>query len=60
MLEALCIGDPQSPHIPTLLKELLDCRINGRWNSTQENTWSAIAITAYFRGNDTSLGVTDK
>jgi uncharacterized protein YfaS (alpha-2-macroglobulin family) len=40
---------PRSPEVASLVKELLGQRHNGRWDSTQENAWSLIALATYYR-----------
>jgi alpha-2-macroglobulin len=40
---------PRSSEIGTLVKELLSMRRNGRWETTQENAWSLLALANYYR-----------
>lgn len=50
ILESLVVCHPESPTIPLLVRGLLDKRIDGRWNNTQENAWASLALRSYFRG----------
>ncbi len=48
-MEALIVDQPENPLIPKLARGLLDHRVKGRWNSTQENGWVLLALDRYFR-----------
>eukprot|EP01114_Cavostelium_apophysatum_P022326 TRINITY_DN803_c0_g1_i1.p1 TRINITY_DN803_c0_g1~~TRINITY_DN803_c0_g1_i1.p1 ORF type:complete len:3646 (-),score=1090.84 TRINITY_DN803_c0_g1_i1:14-10951(-) len=48
LLEALIIGDRNSPVIPKLVRGIFDRRENGRWRNTQENAWVIMALGRYF------------
>jgi alpha-2-macroglobulin len=39
----------RSNEIGPLVKELLGLRRNGRWDTTQENAWSLLALAKYYR-----------
>ena len=40
---------PRSAEVAPLVKELLGLRHNGRWDTTQENAWSLLALASYYR-----------
>ncbi|MHB2019324.1 MAG: Ig-like domain-containing protein, partial [Candidatus Xenobia bacterium] len=48
LLEALIGDEPKSDLIPKLVNGLLDHRVQGRWESTQENCWVLLALDRYF------------
>jgi uncharacterized protein YfaS (alpha-2-macroglobulin family) len=39
---------PKAPEIARLANELLAFRVNGRWNTTQENAWALMALAQYY------------
>ncbi len=49
LLDGLLQDRPQDPMVPKLVKGLLAHRTQGRWSSTQENTWVLLALERYFR-----------
>lgn len=48
-LLALAQFTPSAPQISPLVEELLAFRINGRWNNTQSNAWSLLALREAWR-----------
>lgn len=48
-LGALVRHAPESPHIPKMVRWLLDARKNGRWGNTQENASAMGALVDYYR-----------
>jgi len=48
ILDALIAGDPQSDLIPKVVTGLLAHRVQGRWNSTQENVFVLLALDSHF------------
>jgi len=48
VLDALFAGDPKSDLIPKAVNGLLAHRVQGRWNSTQENVFVLLALDRYF------------
>lgn len=48
-LGALVRHAPDSPHIPKMVRWLLDARKNGRWGNTQENAMAMGALVDYYR-----------
>ena len=48
VLDALIAGDPKSDLIPKVVNGLLAHRVQGRWNSTQENVFVLLALDRYF------------
>lgn len=48
VLDALIAGDPKSDLIPKVVNGLLAHRVQGRWNSTQENVFVLLALDSYF------------
>ena len=42
--------DPQNALVPKVLRGLLDARINGRWDTTQANSYAVWALARYFKG----------
>ena len=49
VLDAWMSYAPESDLVPKLVRGLLDGRVRGRWSSTQENSFSLIALDRYFR-----------
>ena len=49
VLDALIAAEPGNDLIPKLANSLLAHRVRGRWESTQENAWSLLALNRYFR-----------
>jgi alpha-2-macroglobulin len=45
---------PRSGEIAPLVKELLAERHNGRWDTTQENAWSLLALANYYQSSETA------
>jgi alpha-2-macroglobulin len=43
---------PRSPEVGPLVKELLATRHSGRWDTTQENAWSLLALANYYRTSE--------
>lgn len=41
--------DPQNALVPKVLRGLLDARINGRWDTTQANSYAVWALARYFK-----------
>ncbi len=52
ILEALILADPNSEIVHPLAKGLLNKRRNGKWGSTQENTWAVLAFDKYIHGRN--------
>ena len=48
ILEALIDHEPEHPLIPKIVKGLLANRQQGRWDSTQENSFALTALDRYF------------
>jgi alpha-2-macroglobulin len=48
LLESLITVNPKHPLIPKLVRGLLDHRVAGRWENTQENCWVLLALDKYF------------
>lgn len=48
VLDALLRYDPHNPLNPKLVRGLLDHRIRGRWDNTQENVFVLLALGRYF------------
>ncbi len=49
VLDAWMSHAPESDLVPKLVRGLLDGRVRGRWSTTQENSFSLIALDRYFR-----------
>lgn len=49
ILESLLKVRPNHPLVPKLVRGLLDHRLQGRWENTQENCWVLLAMDAYFQ-----------
>jgi uncharacterized protein YfaS (alpha-2-macroglobulin family) len=45
---------PRSNEIGPLVKELLGERHNGRWETTQENAWSLLALATYYQSSESA------
>jgi uncharacterized protein YfaS (alpha-2-macroglobulin family) len=45
---------PRSNEIGSLVKELLGERHNGRWDTTQENAWSLLALANYYQSSESA------
>jgi uncharacterized protein YfaS (alpha-2-macroglobulin family) len=45
VLDALLQTAPEQPLLPNAVRWLMTVRENGRWQTTQENAWSIIALT---------------
>jgi uncharacterized protein YfaS (alpha-2-macroglobulin family) len=45
---------PHSNEVAPLVKELLGIRHNGRWDTTQENAWSLLALANYYRVSESA------
>ena len=45
---------PRSSEIGLLVKELLAERHNGRWDTTQENAWSLLALANYYQSSESA------
>ena len=41
--------DPQNDLIPKLVRGLMDARVNGRWDTTQANSYAVWALARYFK-----------
>lgn len=41
--------DPQNDLIPKVTRGLLDARVNGRWDTTQANSYAVWALSRYFK-----------
>lgn len=41
--------DPQNDLIPKVVRGLMDARINGRWDTTQANSYAVWALARYFK-----------
>lgn len=48
LLEALIEDNPKSDLIPKLVRGLLDHRVRGHWENTQEDTFILLALDKYF------------
>lgn len=48
ILESLILAQPDNDLIPKLAKGLLASRIAGKWEGTQENSYSLLALERYF------------
>ncbi len=55
VLEALIMDQPQNSVIPKLANALLAHRKAGRWESTQENSASILALTRYFNAYEKQI-----
>jgi uncharacterized protein YfaS (alpha-2-macroglobulin family) len=49
ILDAMIAGNPGSDLIPKVVNGLLAHRVQGRWNSTQENVFVLLALDRYFK-----------
>ncbi|MBV8482761.1 MAG: hypothetical protein JO077_07850 [Verrucomicrobia bacterium] len=45
---------PRSNEVGPLVKELLAERHNGRWDTTQENAWSLLALANYYQNSESA------
>jgi len=45
---------PRSSEVGPLVKELLTERHNGRWDTTQENAWSLLALANYYQSSESA------
>jgi uncharacterized protein YfaS (alpha-2-macroglobulin family) len=45
---------PRSNEVGPLVKELLADRHNGRWDTTQENAWSLLALANYYQSSESA------
>jgi alpha-2-macroglobulin len=45
---------PRSAEVAPLVKELLAERRNGRWDTTQENAWSLLALATYYQSSESA------
>jgi len=48
LLEAMIKADPKNDLIPKLVRGLLDHRVKGAWENTQENVFILLALDKYF------------
>ncbi|MFL5386840.1 MAG: alpha-2-macroglobulin family protein [Longimicrobiaceae bacterium] len=48
VLEALLRAQPESELVPKTVRGLLQHRVRGRWDNTQENAWVLLALDRYF------------
>ena len=55
VLMALVLASPASPLVVKCMKGLFAHQKKGRWNNTQENVWSLLAIDSYFQVSCTCL-----
>jgi hypothetical protein len=48
VLDALLRARPESELVPKTVRGLLEHRVRGRWDNTQENAWVLLALDRYF------------
>ncbi|HEX8905866.1 MAG TPA: hypothetical protein VF771_13530, partial [Longimicrobiaceae bacterium] len=48
VLDALLRAQPESELVPKTVRGLLQHRVRGRWDNTQENAWVLLALDRYF------------